>query len=122
MKTKLQLLTFFLLIGNLFAAPLHRQILFSLDFAKGTPEEKAFIDKTNELAKMPTVKQFVWLKLEDNKKFTHGLTIVFEDKAGLDAYVNTPEHRSVIKEVWKGVAKDPQVTDYTESGDPAASK
>jgi hypothetical protein len=114
MITKLTLICL-LLAGNLFAEPIHRHIFFKLDLPKGSPAEKEFVEKTMALAKLPTVEKFIWMDVLNSKEqFTHGVCIVFKDEAAMNTYVQAREHRQYIRDVWKPVVTESQLTDYTE--------
>jgi len=101
--------------ASLHAESLTRMVLFKLDLPKGSEAEKAFIEKTMALAKVPGVEEFAWMNLsEKNTNFNYGVRIVFPDEAALKAYVKNPLHANYIRDTWKPVVKDMQIMDYTE--------
>ena len=96
--------------------PINRLILFKLDLPKGSPEEKAFLERTETLATIPALQALVWLNIPaGHKEFTHGLRLVFADQPSIKRYTQDPVHKKYIKEVWVPQAKATQITDYTET-------
>lgn len=76
-------------------------VVFRLIHPVGSPEEKAFLDEAQELAKIPTVRHFEKLKQVSKKNgFTLGLSMEFDDQAGYDTYNQHPDHVRFVQEKW----------------------
>lgn len=92
-----------------------RLILFKLNITPGSVEEADFKKKTLSLAADTGVKEMGWLKIEGGQtEFTHGVRIVFYNRAAIEPYVQSKAHREYIRDVWKPVVGAAQLLDYTE--------
>lgn len=92
-----------------------RFILFELKLEPGSIEEAEFKKKTLALADDPGVKEMGWLQIEGGKtEYTHGLRIVFYNRAAIDPYVQSKAHMEYLRDVWKPVIGVAQLIDYTE--------
>lgn len=95
-------------------------VSFTLKYAKGSPEEKAFLDATLTLINIPGVQHFERL-LQTSKKnrFAFGLSMEFSDQKDYEAYNNHPIHTGFIEQYWIPGVEDFLETDYEPYSDPA---
>lgn len=76
-------------------------VFFKLHHAPGSIEESDFLAKAKALASIPGVGNFQVLEETSPKNdFRFGLSMVFENQAGYDAYNNHPDHVAFVQDVW----------------------
>jgi len=88
-------------------------VAFKLKHAEGSAEEQEFLSDALALANIPTVKKFERLKQVSSKnKFTHGLSMEFDDQPAYQAYNVHPVHVAFVKDRWMKEVTDFMETDY----------
>lgn len=76
-------------------------VVFRLQHAKGSAEERKFLDHARILASIPSVGNFEQLRQVSPKSdFTFGFSMEFEDQAGYDAYNVHPVHEAFLRQRW----------------------
>ena len=88
-------------------------VAFTLKYPKGSPEEKAFLDATLHLKKIPGVQQFERLRQTSKKnRFDFGLSMEFSGQKEYESYNNHPIHTEFIQQYWIRGVEDFSETDY----------
>jgi hypothetical protein len=85
-------------------------VAFRLKHAKGSAEERAFLDAGRALAAIPAVSKFdAYNQISPKNEFTFGFAFTFADQAAYDAYNNHPDHVAFVRDRWI-----PEVADFLE--------
>jgi hypothetical protein len=85
-------------------------VVFRLKHREGSAEEKAFLARSLELARIPGVKHFEQLRQTSPKtNFAFGFAMKFDDQSAYDAYNIHPVHVAYVRDVWI-----PEVADFME--------
>ncbi|MBN8993678.1 MAG: Dabb family protein [Rhizobiales bacterium] len=76
-------------------------VVFRLKHARGSKEEKAFLDHAKLLAKIPGVEKFEQLRQVSRKNdYTFGFSMEFADAAAYRGYDEHPEHVAFVRDWW----------------------
>jgi hypothetical protein len=76
-------------------------VVFSLNHAKGSDAEKAFLKAADVLTEIPDVMKFEKLRQTGKKNdYDFGLSMEFKDQAAYDAYNFHPKHVAFVKTCW----------------------
>jgi hypothetical protein len=76
-------------------------VVFRLNHAEGSKEEKQFLEDSKVLATLPTVRSFEQLRQVSAKNdFKFGFSMEFENQAAYDAYNSHPIHAAYVKDLW----------------------
>ncbi len=88
-------------------------VVFKLKHARGSAQEKAFLQAACELAALPTVRNFECLRQVSAKnKFDFGLSMEFASQQDYDAYNIHPEHVRFVETRWMAEVEDFMEIDY----------
>jgi quinol monooxygenase YgiN len=92
---------------------IRHSVIFKLNCAKNTAEEKAFLAAAAKLANIPGVLHFESLRLTSKKNnFDFGLSMEFESQQSYDAYSSHPDHQQFIQQYWVKYVQDFLEIDY----------
>ncbi len=84
--------------------------LFRLIYAKGSPEEAAFLRALARLQAIPGVAAFqIAREVSPKNPFTFAVSMEFADQAAYDAYNTHPDHVAFVQGCWL-----PQVAEFME--------
>ncbi|MBX3255274.1 MAG: Dabb family protein [Chitinophagaceae bacterium] len=93
---------------------IRHSVIFTLKYAKGSAEEKDFLQATEKLADIPGVKAFEQLEQVSKKNtFDYGLSMEFANQDEYDIYNNHPDHTAFIRQYWIPGVEDFLEIDYT---------
>jgi len=88
-------------------------VVFTLKHAKGSPEEKKFLEDALALAGIPGVQHFERLRQVSQKNgFRFGFSMEFADQAAYNAYDVHPTHVAFVRDRWKVDVADFMEIDY----------
>ena len=90
-------------------------VAFRLHHRPGSDAETAFLQKANELRKLPGVIDFsVWRQTSKKNDFSFGLSMYFTSEQTYQAYNEHPDHTRFVNEVWLPQVADFMGLDYVE--------
>ena len=76
-------------------------VVFTLKHPEGSPEEAAFLDKANILAKIPGVEKFEQVRQVSPKNdYRFGFSMEFADQAAYSGYNDHPDHVAFVRDRW----------------------
>ena len=85
-------------------------VVFTLKHAKGSAEEKKFLEDALVLTEIPGVQKFERLRQTSPKNnFSFGFSMEFDDQAAYDTYNAHPLHVAFVRDRWV-----PEVSDFME--------
>ncbi len=85
-------------------------VVFTLKHAKGSAEEKKFLEDALVLARIPTVQKFERLRqVSPKNNYSYGFSMEFSDQAAYTTYNNHPIHVAFVRDRWKV-----EVTEFME--------
>lgn len=88
-------------------------VVFKLNHANGSPEERAFLIAAKGLSSIAGVEKFECLKQVSKKnKFEFGLSMEFANQDSYDHYNNHPEHLDFVQRIWLNEVEDFIEIDY----------
>jgi quinol monooxygenase YgiN len=83
-------------------------VMFSLNHASGSLQEKAFLRDARTLQGLPGVENFEVLRqVGEDAPYRFALAMAFADAGALDAYLRNPRHAKFMRERW-----DREVAEY----------
>jgi hypothetical protein len=76
-------------------------VVFRLKHPAGSPEEAAFLDDAQGLARIPGVERFERLRQVSAKNdYRFGLSMEFADQAAYSGYNDHPDHVAFVRDRW----------------------
>lgn len=88
-------------------------VIFKLKYAKGSVQEKVFLEAANQLAAIPGVNNLQSYRQTNKKnKFDYGLSMEFETSLDYKSYNEHPSHLAFIQEYWIDGVKEFLEIDY----------
>jgi len=88
-------------------------VAFTLNHAKGSAEEKKFLEDALVLAEIPGVEKFERLRqVSPKNNFSFGFSMEFADQAAYDIYNNHPLHVAFVRDRWLVEVSDFMEIDY----------
>lgn len=76
-------------------------VIFKLKYAKGSVQEKVFLEAANQLAAITGVNNLQSYRQTNRKnKFDYGLSMEFETSLAYKSYNEHPSHRAFIQDYW----------------------
>jgi hypothetical protein len=92
---------------------IRHSVVFALRHAKGSAEERAFLDAALVLEAIPGVERFERLRQVSPKAdFAFGFSMEFADQAAYDAYNIHPVHVAFVRDRWVPEVARFQEIDY----------
>lgn len=92
---------------------IRHSVVFTLRHAKGSAEERAFLDAALVLEAIPGVERFERLRQVSPKAdFAFGFSMEFADQAAYDAYNIHPAHVAFVRDRWVPEVARFQEIDY----------
>ncbi len=92
---------------------IRHNVVFTLKHAKGSAEERAFLDAALVLEAIPGVERFERLRQVSPKAdFAFGFSMEFADQAAYDAYNIHPVHVAFVRDRWVPEVARFQEIDY----------
>jgi heme-degrading monooxygenase HmoA len=76
-------------------------VIFKLKYAKGSDQERVFLETANQLSAIPGVNNLQSYR-QTNKKngFSYGLSMEFETSKAYKNYNEHPSHKAFIQDYW----------------------
>jgi hypothetical protein len=88
-------------------------VAFKLKHPSGSQAETSFLLAAQVLTRIPTVRNFEWLRqVSPKNKFAFGFSMEFASQQDYDAYNVHPEHMRFVETRWKPEVADFQEIDY----------
>lgn len=88
-------------------------VAFTLKHAKGSPEEKEFLNEIRKLAAIPVVHKFECLRQTSKKNnFDYGVSMEFDTMEAYEEYNQHPDHLAFVETFWVKYVEDFLVIDY----------
>jgi hypothetical protein len=88
-------------------------VVFNLKHAKGSVEEKKFLEAARKLASIEGVRKFESLKEISNKNnYDYGLSMEFNSVRAYEAYQKDPAHEAFVQTYWVQNVKEFLGIDY----------
>lgn len=80
---------------------IRHSVVFRLKHARGSQEEKSFLNAAMKLAAIPGVKNLECLEqISSKNNFNFGLAMEFADQNSYDYYNSHPDHTAFVQERW----------------------
>lgn len=96
---------------------IQHSVIFNLNHAPGSTQEKAFFDAASELATIPGVEQFSCLRqISPKNPFAFGLSMVFANQALYEQYNQHPLHQAFIDQYWTQDVSEFMEIDFQHMG------
>lgn len=94
---------------------IHHTVFFALKHAPGSDAERAFLERLEELAKIPGVEAFRHVReVSPKNAFRHGVLMLFTDQFAYEAYNEHPDHVRFVNEAWIPEVECFQEIDFVE--------
>lgn len=88
-------------------------VAFTLKHAKGSDEEKKFLEDALVLTQIPGVQKFERLRqVSPKNNFSFGFSMEFADQAAYDTYNGHPLHVAFVRDRWLVEVSDFMEIDY----------
>jgi hypothetical protein len=88
-------------------------VVFKLKHAKGSPEEKSFLNAAMKLAAIPGVENLECMKqVSPKNNFDFGLSMEFASQQVYDLYNSHPDHTAFVQSRWLKEVVDFMEIDY----------
>jgi heme-degrading monooxygenase HmoA len=88
-------------------------VVLKLKHAKGSEEEKNFLDAAKKLSTISGVQKFECLRQTSTKNnFDYGLSMEFDGSSEYQAYNQHPDHEAFLKDFWFKDVVDFMEIDY----------
>lgn len=88
-------------------------VVFTLKHAKGSAEEKKFLEDALVLTEIPGVNKFERLRQTSPKNnYSFGFSMEFDDQAAYDTYNGHPLHVAFVRDRWLVEVSDFMEIDY----------
>lgn len=88
-------------------------VAFTLKHAKGSPEEKEFLNEIRKLAEISVVHKFECLRqTSEQNKFDYGVSMEFDTMEAYEEYNQHPDHIAFVETFWVKYVEDFIVIDY----------
>ena len=80
---------------------IRHSVVFKLNHASDSPEEKNFLVEAKKLESIPGVMKFEVMKeISSGNPYEFGISMEFEDQMAYHLYKNHPDHVRFVREVW----------------------
>lgn len=97
---------------------IHHSVIFSLKLVESDPQHKHFWQAARNLAAIPGVQNFQYLKqISSKNSFEYGLSMEFADQQTYDNYSTHPAHETFIQDYWISYVSDFLEIDYNQLGE-----
>ena len=78
-----------------------QSVVFKLNHASDSPEEKNFLAKPRKLKSISGVRKFeVMMEISSGNPYEFGISMEFENQLEYDFYTNHPDHIHFVQEIW----------------------
>lgn len=95
------------------SARIRHTVVFTLKHEKDSPEEADFINDIKNLAAIPGVEKFEFMKqISKKNNYDYGLSMEFADQKAYDAYNQHPDHVAFVQNRWLKEVKEFMEIDF----------